>query len=249
MDSPLKYFHDISAYARVLLWGWGKTALYFVFLCALFAAAALRTIYPPVQASYAENIDSLKNALSEIKIEGGKVQPYAGADIELKDAGGNVYGIISQKFLDANRTKNLVFSIEGTRLGVYQDSEEVSFDLSSFDYADAKNLAQTLPTWRVVKFCLLPSIAFAAAISVVFWNAAMLGIFMFLIDIPRRRFALGQCLKLATAALTPALAVNLAYACIFGGFLPNAAILVISGAMMFCVRAAILRKAAEKGLY
>lgn len=235
MNFAIKSFYDIPSYKEALKWGFLRSTLYFLFLCVLFAASAFVTIYAPIRTGYSENIDGLKDALSRVKIVGGKIQAYKGPQIQIKDAHGNVYGIISETFIDATKTKGLIFSIEGTRLSMYQGSQEMSLDLSQMQYGGVENLAQTLPPWNTVRFVVMPAMTFAAALSVNFWNMLTTGMLILIIDIPRRLLRMSRCIKLAMLSSTPALALNLLYALAFGQFLPNFAILTVSAGMAYFV--------------
>lgn len=244
--SVLSLFYDVESYRIAFGWGAAKCAGVFVLCCALFALAACLVVYAPVKKGFDENIGAVRSALKEVKIEKGKVVPIAGTDIEIKSPDGAVFAVVSKSPIDANKTRDLLFSIEGTRLSLYRDGSEMPFDLNSFEYGDARDLAQILPDWATVAFFVMPFVAFVSAVSVQMWHVFMLGAFAFIMDIPRGKFGMAKCLKLSLAVSVPAVCVNLAVVLGFGVMLPDVAVVAVSAVLLYFVYAALARARNQK---
>ena len=242
MKLLLKLFYDIETYEKCLKWGFFKTLTFLIFLAMTMTISAYVIIYNPIKIAYSENIDTVKNALANIKISDGKVQQYTGEPIKVKDKNGQTFAIISSKTIDANDTKNLAFSIEGKRLSIYQDGEEMSFDIDAFDFTNQTNLSQALPSWSDVKYAILPLVVFAISLSITIWHSLMLGAFAYIIDIPHKKLRLFNCIKLAILALTPASLISLGYSLMFHRMLPDFAVMIISAAMLYYIVINLLKK-------
>lgn len=236
-----KIFYDPRACKAAAGWGVLRTTAHFALLCAITGASIFATIYQPVKKAYSQNIGALAGALENVKIKDGKIAPYSGKNIEVKNAEGGVFAIISEKSIDANTAKKLAFSIESQRLSIYSPEGEISFDLGGMDFGAAENLAQTLPSWDTLAAVAVPAVSLAMAVSIMAWRAFMLGAFAFIIDIPHRRLRLANSLKLAVAASTPAAAIGLAYSLAAGRVLPEAASMAISALVLYLAASAIIR--------
>ncbi len=241
-----KLFYHTPTYAKCLKWGVLKSLGYLIFITALTTAAGYLTIFEAIKTSYIENIDTLKSALGKVKINNGKIQPYLGEEITIKDNLGETFAIISPNSIDAHKIKNLVFSIEGKRLSIYQEDEEITFDLSTFNFGSTTNLAETLPSWREIKFAIMPFTVFVISLSITFWHTFMLGTFAFIIDIPHKKLRFFNSLKLGMLALTPATIISLGYTIAFRQILPEFITVVISSAMLYFVVSNFIKKSTKE---
>ncbi len=237
-----KLFYDIPTYAKCLKWGKTKTIFYLLLIAFITATSAYVTIYNPIKKAYFENIGELKTQLANIKIVNGKIQPYSGNELSIKDTTGETFAIISPKVIDVHKTKNLIFSIEGKRLSIYQSGEEMSFNLDSFDFGNASNFAETIPSWNDVQFIIMPFVVFMISLSITIWHSLMLGTFAFIIDIPHKRLRTFNSIKMAIVASTPAAIIALIYALIFKQMLPDYIVMIISTAMLYFVVINLIKK-------
>ncbi len=242
MKFLIKLFYDVPTYAKCLRWGIFKTLLYLLFIALITATSGYLTICEPIKKAYFENIGELKTQLANIKIENGKIQPYLGNELAIKDALGETFAIVASKAIDVHKTKNLIFSIEGKRLSIYQAGEEMSFDLGSFDFGNASNFAETLPSWNDVQFIIMPFVVFLISLSITIWHSLMLGTFAFIIDIPHKRLRAFNSIKMGILASTPAAIISLMYTLAFRQMLPDYIVMIISTAMLYFVVINLIKK-------
>ncbi len=233
-------------------WNALKCMSMFLFLCTLLSASVFYGIYPSIKTSYDENIDNVKNALANIKIVDGKIQPLKDKSIEIKDKEGNVFAILSAKAIDINKLKNLLFTIEGQRLSIYQNGDETSFNLSNMDFGNNSkftSLANVIPSWDFIKYCILPTTIFFTSISICLWNVLMLATFAFIVDMPHRLIGFYNSIKLAITASTPAVIINLVYAIFFSKILPESAMMIITVVVLYYVIVNIIKELTQQHLY
>ncbi|MBO5254475.1 MAG: DUF1189 family protein [Opitutales bacterium] len=236
MQFFIKLFYDVNTYIKILKWNAIKVASYFIFLCILLSTSITYCIYPSIKKSYDDNIVSIKDALTHIKVVDGEIQPLVNRTIEINDADGNVYAILSSKAIDIKKLKNLVFSIEGKRFSLYQNNEEMSFNLSNLYFDKSiKNLADVIPNWTSIKYFILPLTIFFTCISICLWHILMLATFAFIVDMPHRFLRFFNSIKLAVTASTPAIIINFVYSIITAKILPESIIMVISAILLYYI--------------
>ncbi len=245
MNFFCKIFYDINVYKKSLKWGFFKTASYLLLMCVLLATSVVFTTYTPIKQEYLSNINQTKQALEKIKIVDGKAVPLKEGEIEIKSQNGDVFAIISAKTIDASKIKNLLFTIEGSNFSIYQQDEEMSINMDSLDFGQdpqIKSLADVIPSWDVIKFTILPIVAFFTCLSITAWHLLIMGTFAFIIDIPYRKLRFANSLKLAILAITPAVLINLAFSIILSKPIPESIMVIISVAMLYYVVINIIKK-------
>ena len=236
MQFFIKLFYDVNTYIKILKWNAIKVASYFIFLCILLSTSITFSIYPSIKKSYDDNIENVKDALTNIKVIDGKIQPLINRTIEVKDAQGNVFAILSSNVIDIKKLKNLVFSIEGQRFSLYQNNEEMSFNLSNLYFdKNIKNLADIIPTWASIKYFILPITIFFTSISICLWHILMLATFAFIVDMPHRFLRFFNSIKLAITASTPAVIINFVYSIITAKVLPESIMMIITAMLLYYV--------------
>ena len=207
-----KSFWSVKAYAfAVYSWKWRMAAYFFVLSLAASVVPYL-SADRMVSAVMKRDIPEIERKLAGVEIVDWRVRTPGGGDIEFKNASGVVYGVVTQNFVDATKTKGLLFSLEGDRLTLYADGNEHTLLLKTLS-PDRKdfNASELLLYYAAMAKRALPAASFAVALTSVLIYALLLSLAVFILA-QTRMPGLGwvRCFKLAVLSLTPAVFVDLA---------------------------------------
>ena len=208
-----KSFWSVPAYkSAVFYWRW-KAAVYFALITAISAAAAVLILQKPADEFYTGFISPAVEAFKGVKIVGGKISTPEGKDIVVKNSSGAAYAMASQNYIDAFKTKDLLFAFENDRLSFYApDSPEIFYPLAVFEAElEGRDITVLAPPKEFFKGVLLP--VMASAITVLM-NATYLAVLTMAAFIMSRtiypKLGFLRCAKLAMIALTPSLFADIA---------------------------------------
>ena len=221
-----KSCYDANAYAFALKnWRW-KFALYFLFLCTLFALATSLPAAKRLANILSENMDFMAEQIPDGKIKGGAfTMPNSSPHFVTLKSGEPVMAF-SNELLDSIQTKGLFFSVEKDRMTFYSGPENEQYiffsesekelaefasamfgiDTSEYIPVNGETFKKVMSFSKVFIYFMMPLAMFALAVFMAF-------IMMFAISIPvfissmLRMPSLGYfgALKIALIATTPAL--------------------------------------------
>ncbi len=221
----------------VLTWNW-KIFAVFALLSAISALGIMLGTYKPLENIYDNTIQQAIEGLKNVKIKDGKIITPNAQDISLKDADGNVFAIASQNYIDANKTKALLFALEKDRITLYMpDGSETFFSAKEYKPIIGKNeiTADTLiPEKKLLLFVFLPilSITFSLVINTMYTLMMTAATFVLSRTIyPILTFT--QCIKLAIIALAPSTIIDFVFATFLGQPILGFVYALISGGIVF----------------
>ena len=221
----------------VLQWRW-KALLYFVILSIISAIGIIITTYKPLDEIYNTTINSAIDSLKSVKIQDGKIITPDGKDVLMKTPDGSIFAIASQNYIDANKTKGLLFSLEKDRITIYMPDSSESF-IQARDYQPIfqekeLNASSLIPSKEIMLTFFLPAISLGFAVFMNLMYALMMTIACFILSrtiYPTITF--WQCVVLALIALTPSTLLDFVLATIFGQAVFGFVYALISGGIAY----------------
>lgn len=221
----------------VMQWRW-KAIVYFIILSMISAIGVVLTAYKPIENIYDQTINNAIDILKTVKIQGGKIITPDGKDVYLKNPDGSIFAIASQNYIDANKTKGLLFALEKDRITIYMPDGTESF-VSAKDYKpifDNKevNASAIIPEKKIMLHFFLPIISVCFAIFMNLMYTLMMTMACFILSrtiYPILTF--GQCAVLALIALTPSALLDFISAVFIGQAIFGFIYALISGGVAF----------------
>jgi len=213
--------------AAVGLWRF-KAAAYFLLLSAVSGLGIFLAAYAPMEQLYSETLSLSAEKLRGVKIEGGKVVTPDGKDVVLQAAGGEPFAVASQNYIDANKTRGLLFAFEKDRLTLYMPDGSETF-ISAKDLGEIPDVSVMIPPKKLLLFALLPAIAAAAALFMNSFCLAIMTPACFIFSRPSYPLSLAKSAKLALFSLTPATLIDFVSAAVFGQASIGIAYALVSG--------------------
>ena len=232
-------FGSVEAYRRaVFVWKW-RAAAYFLLLSIISAVSAVVATHGTIESFYDTAVEPALKQLANVKIENGRVKTPGGADIEMKTRDGKVFAVATENYVDASKTKGLVFAFEGDRATFYMpDGNETFFTLKGYEQMLGKRGVDALfPPKGLLLWGIAPLACFF--MFVLPMNAMFLAIMSVAAFILSRTLypflTFAQCMKLSLAALTPSVAVDIVSVLAFGSAAQGFVYALVSGGMVFYI--------------
>ena len=221
----------------VLQWRW-KVVFYFLLLSIISAIGISISAYKPLDEIYNTTINNAIETLKTIKIQDGKIITPDGNDVLMKNPDGSLFAIASQNYIDANKTKGLLFSLEKDRITIYMPDGSESF-IKAKDYQPIFkqkeiNASALIPSKEVMLYFFLPIISLFFAIFMNLMYALMLTMACFILSRTMfPRLTIWQSSVLALIALTPSTLLDFVSATIFGQAVFGFIYALISGGVAY----------------
>ena len=221
----------------IMQWRW-KAVLYFVILSIISAVGITLTAYKPLENIYDQTINNAIDILKTVKIQDGKIITPEGKDVYLKNPDGSIFAIASQNYVDANKTKGLLFALEKDRITIYMPDGSESF-VSAKDYKpifDNKevNASAIIPEKKIMLNFFLPLISMCFAVFINLMYALMMTMACFILS--RTMYPIltfWQCTVLALISLTPSVLLDFISAVFIGQAVFGFVYALISGGVAY----------------
>ena len=219
----------------VLQWRW-KVVFYFLLLSIISAIGISISAYKPLDEIYNTTINNAIETLKTIKIQDGKIITPNGNDVLMKNPDGSLFA--SQNYIDANKTKGLLFSLEKDRITIYMPDGSESF-IKAKDYQPIFkqkeiNASALIPSKEVMLYFFLPIISLFFAIFMNLMYVLMLTMACFILSRTMfPRLTIWQSAVLALIALTPSTLLDFVSATIFGQAVFGFIYALISGGVAY----------------
>ncbi len=227
-------FGSVAAYVRaVYFWRW-KMLAYYMILSAVSAAVPYYVISMAFDEFCAKGLPALERQLEGVEIVDWRVRTPGGAEVLLKDSGGNAIGAATQGYVDASKTAGLLFALEKDRVSFYFKDSEIPMFLKDIlpgkpNFPASDLLALAKESFRAVRLPLVMSLA-------MFYNLAYILILSFAVYILSQTKLPGlswaRSFKFSTVALTPAIFLDIFSLLALGVRVPS---FVLALASMFVV--------------
>lgn len=242
-------FGNTDAYKNAVFgWKW-KSVLYFFLLSLLSSASAMLATHRVLGEFYDGSIAPALELLKGVKVENGRVKTPDGADVELRGRDGKVFAVASQNYVDAVKTKDLMFAFERDRVSFYlPDGGETFFSLAGYDkLLDGRGVDAMLPSKNTLLYIIAPLAClflFVIPTNAVFVSLTTIAAFVLSRTVyPILTF--WQSARLALCALTPSIVVDIVSVSAFGNPVNGFVYALISGGMVFYVLKSFARSAVE----
>ncbi len=233
-------FWSVAAFKRAAYdWKW-KGILYFLLLCAVSSVGATFVAFGQLRAFYKSDLLPALESLQGVSIKDGILVVPQGEQIDLKNASGEVFGVVTPGHLDANAAKGLVFSAEKDRISFYMPDGGESFlplemlkEISQ-SYGDGGMPLDTLMRSAMdAAVFIAPPAIFLTSILLNGIYAAIMSAAAFIISrsvVPSLGY--WKCARMGLVSLTPPVLIDAVCASVFGVSIPGFVYALISCALL-----------------
>ncbi len=231
------FFRPETCKEAVLNWRW-NSIIFFAWLSATSAIGVIIGAREPLEKIYDDTMSRARDTLKTIKIQDGKIITPDGKDVFFKSPDGSIFGVASQNYIDANKTKGLIFALEKDRITLYTPNGGETF-FSAKDYkpiiGDSPTTADSLiPPKDIMMSVFLPTLAIVFAISMNLMYALMMTAACYILSrtiYPMLTF--WQSAKLAIIALAPSTIIDFLSVTLLGQATLGFVYALISGGVAF----------------